>query len=163
MSKSITRPDKPPHAALQKSSLLRNISICLQSGNFLRLACGASTASHNDHSCNIRAKAGIKEHEIRKTIPVQADIGESRMRFFVGSRDAGKQLESSDNVRVMRLPERTVLSLGGGGATPIPPGVRPLMWWYRRWLASDRADALPPPNHCRRGKKEGSMLASFLR
>jgi len=56
MSKSITRPDKQPHAALQEISWLRNISICLQPRNFLCLACGASTASHDDYPCNIRVK-----------------------------------------------------------------------------------------------------------
>jgi hypothetical protein len=42
MSQSITKPDSLPHAALQKIFQLRNIPICLQPENFLRLACGFS-------------------------------------------------------------------------------------------------------------------------
>jgi hypothetical protein len=33
-----------------------NIAICLQPENFLCLAFGAFTASHDDHACNVRAK-----------------------------------------------------------------------------------------------------------
>ena len=58
----------------------------------------------------------IDRNKIEMTIPVQADVAETRMRFFVGAKDLEKLIQNEMDVRSMELPERTVARIGARGA-----------------------------------------------
>jgi effector-binding domain-containing protein len=57
----------------------------------------------------------IQANDISMTTPVEAEISPGTMYFYVGTERADKKLESTDEVSVIQLPERTVLSLGVRG------------------------------------------------
>ena len=57
----------------------------------------------------------IQANDIPMTIPVEAEIDPGAMYFYVGSDHADRKLENTDEVNVIELPERTVLSLGVRG------------------------------------------------
>jgi DNA gyrase inhibitor GyrI len=58
----------------------------------------------------------IDSHDVKMTVPVQAEIEPGAMWFYVGSKDAEKKLEDAGDVHVMDIPERLVASIGGRGA-----------------------------------------------
>ena len=57
----------------------------------------------------------IRDNEISMTVPVEGDLSRAQMRFYVGQ-DVARSLESTDSVRVVEVPERTVVSLGAKGS-----------------------------------------------
>ncbi|ADE55181.1 heme-binding protein [Coraliomargarita akajimensis] len=60
----------------------------------------------------------IQKNDIAMTTPVEAEIDPGIMYFYIGGDAAERELESTDEVRVQKLPERTVLSIGiRGGYT----------------------------------------------
>jgi effector-binding domain-containing protein len=56
----------------------------------------------------------IKERDISMTVPVEGGIESAEMRFYAGA--GTESLEHSDDVRVMDIPARRVVSIGGKGA-----------------------------------------------
>ena len=58
----------------------------------------------------------IRDHDVSMTVPVEATVDEARMLFYVGQTDRDKQLADQGPVQVIRLPARTVLSIGMRGA-----------------------------------------------
>ena len=58
----------------------------------------------------------ISKHEVAMTIPVEADMNPGKMRFFVGSEDSRKALKSDDTIKIVKMPARTVLSIGIRGS-----------------------------------------------
>lgn len=58
----------------------------------------------------------IKRNDVAMTIPVQSDVAEGQMRFFVGRDDLNRDLKDEDGVRYTQLPERKVVSIGARGA-----------------------------------------------
>lgn len=58
----------------------------------------------------------IQTNDIPMTIPVETEIDPGAMYFYVGSDHADRKLENTDEVSVIELPERTVLSLGVRGS-----------------------------------------------
>lgn len=58
----------------------------------------------------------IKKHNVTMTTPVEADIEKANMRFYVGTKDSGKELQSEDEVEVIIFPERKVASIGARGS-----------------------------------------------
>jgi effector-binding domain-containing protein len=57
----------------------------------------------------------IQEHEIRMTVPVEAEIEPGAMSFYVGRDAEGRPLEDADEVEVIELPARQVASRGMRG------------------------------------------------
>jgi hypothetical protein len=52
------------------------------------------------------------------TTPVEADIEPGKMRFFVGNKDRSKKIQNSDQVKILKIPPRKVVSIGiRGGYT----------------------------------------------
>ena len=58
----------------------------------------------------------IKENDIAMTVPVEAEIDDAEMRFFVGDSHRETPLLSQGAVTVGELPARRVVSLGVRGA-----------------------------------------------
>ena len=58
----------------------------------------------------------IQTNDIPMTVPVEADINPGAMYFYVDSNQANKTLEDTDEVNVIQLPERTVISIGVRGS-----------------------------------------------
>jgi len=56
----------------------------------------------------------IKERDISMTVPVEGRIDRAEMRFYAG--EATAALEHSDTVRIVEVPARRVVSIGGKGA-----------------------------------------------
>lgn len=56
----------------------------------------------------------IKERDISMTVPVEGSIDGAEMRFYAG--EGAKALEHTDTVRVVDVPARRVVSIGGKGA-----------------------------------------------
>ncbi|MDZ7839469.1 MAG: heme-binding protein [Gammaproteobacteria bacterium] len=56
----------------------------------------------------------INERDISMTVPVEGGIDRAEMRFYAG--DRVEPLEHSDTVRVVEVPARRVVSIGGKGA-----------------------------------------------
>lgn len=54
----------------------------------------------------------ISSNDVAMTTPVEADIKPGKMRFFVGKKDASKNLQSNNSVDVITLPKRKVISIG---------------------------------------------------
>jgi len=54
----------------------------------------------------------ISNNDVSMTTPVEADINPGKMRFFVGKKDASKNLQSNNSVDVITLPTRKVVSIG---------------------------------------------------
>jgi len=54
----------------------------------------------------------IGANDVSMTVPVEADIENARMKFYVGGPDSGKDLRDRGEVKVVSLPERTVASIG---------------------------------------------------
>ena len=50
------------------------------------------------------------------TTPVEADIDKAHMRFYVGTKNAGKDLQNEGEVKVITIPERKVASIGRRGS-----------------------------------------------
>lgn len=57
----------------------------------------------------------IRANEIAMTVPVEGDLGQAKMRFYVGS-DVSSNIEDTDTVRVVNFTARTVISVGSEGA-----------------------------------------------
>lgn len=58
----------------------------------------------------------IQTNDIPMTTPVEAAINPGTMYFYVDRDHADKELEDTDAVNVIELPERTVISLGVRGS-----------------------------------------------
>jgi effector-binding domain-containing protein len=60
----------------------------------------------------------INQNDISMTTPVEADIEPGKMRFFVGNKDRSKKIQNSDQVKILKIPPRKVVSIGiRGGYT----------------------------------------------
>lgn len=60
----------------------------------------------------------INQNDIAMTTPVEADINPGKMRFFVGNKDISKKIESSEQVKLIKISPRKVVSIGiRGGYT----------------------------------------------
>jgi effector-binding domain-containing protein len=58
----------------------------------------------------------IQDNQVSMTVPVEAEIDNSKMKFYLGNKDKVKDLPDRANVRVETVPGRTVLSIGIRGA-----------------------------------------------
>jgi len=58
----------------------------------------------------------ISENNVAMTTPVEARIENAQMKFYVGSKDKLKELKDRGNVKVVTIPQRTVVSIGIRGA-----------------------------------------------
>lgn len=63
----------------------------------------------------------INTNEIKMTVPVEADLGSasSAMRFFLSPEVSPDRLQSTDDVKVRRMPEKLVVSHGARGSYSI--------------------------------------------
>ena len=60
----------------------------------------------------------INQNDISMTTPVEADIDPGKMRFFVGNKDRSKKIQNSEQVKIVKIPPRKVVSIGiRGGYT----------------------------------------------
>lgn len=57
----------------------------------------------------------IQANDIAMTTPVEAEIDPGIMYFYVGSDYEKQELKATDEVTILEIPERTVLSLGVRG------------------------------------------------
>lgn len=58
----------------------------------------------------------LKANELAMTTPVETDVKTARMRFYVPQEDEDKQFSEVPGVRVVRMPARTVVSVGMRGS-----------------------------------------------
>ena len=58
----------------------------------------------------------IQDNQVSMTVPVEAEIDSSSMKFYLGNKDKAKDLPDRANVRVETVPGRTVVSIGIRGA-----------------------------------------------
>ena len=58
----------------------------------------------------------IQDNQVSMTVPVEAEIDSSTMKFYLGTKDKIKDLPDKRNVRVVTVPGRTVVSMGIRGA-----------------------------------------------
>ena len=58
----------------------------------------------------------IQDNQVSMTVPVEAEIDSSKMKFYLGTKDKVKDLPERKNVRVVNVPGRTVASIGIRGA-----------------------------------------------
>lgn len=58
----------------------------------------------------------IQTNDIPMTVPVEVEIDPGAMYFYIGSNHKDRKLENTDEVNIIELPERTVLSLGVRGS-----------------------------------------------
>jgi len=58
----------------------------------------------------------IKANQIPMTIPVESGIKDAEMRFYVSADKKDGGLKDTDSVKVLKLPERTVVAAGGRGS-----------------------------------------------
>jgi effector-binding domain-containing protein len=87
----------------------------------------------------------IKGHNIPMTAPVEGSIDEdAKMTFYVGPQVGDEGLVDEEEVRVLRLPERTVVSLGARGSYK-EKNVRQHLRKLEEWLAGQsRYEAAGP-------------------
>ncbi|MGD8352587.1 MAG: heme-binding protein [Pseudomonadota bacterium] len=77
----------------------------------------------------------IKAHEIPMTAPVEGSLDEdARMIFYVGPQVKDESLDDEGNVRVLRLPERNVVSIGARGSYS-EKNIREYLEKLEAWLA----------------------------
>ncbi len=76
-----------------------------------------TSGSYFDHSGSLfgRLFNFIRDNDISMTVPVEGDLSRAQMRFYIG-KDATKDYADSGEVRVVAVPERTVVSIGAKGA-----------------------------------------------
>ena len=58
----------------------------------------------------------IQDNQVSMTVPVEAEIDSSKMKFYLGDKDKAKDLPERANVYVETVPGRTVVSIGIRGA-----------------------------------------------
>lgn len=58
----------------------------------------------------------ISENKVAMTTPVEARIDNAQMKFYVGTKDKLKELKDRGSVKVVTIPQRTVVSIGIRGA-----------------------------------------------
>lgn len=87
----------------------------------------------------------IQRHDIAMTVPVEAEIDDAEMRFFVGADRPGGATPSDDEVTALSMPPRQVLSVGLRGAYSAATYERGL-GILREWLAEhpEYEEAAPP-------------------
>ena len=54
----------------------------------------------------------ISENNVAMTAPVEARIENAQMKFYVGTKDKLKELKDRGSVKVVTIPQRTVVSIG---------------------------------------------------
>jgi len=54
----------------------------------------------------------ISENNVAMTTPVEARIENAQMKFYVGTKDKVKALQDQGSVRIVIVPQRTVVSIG---------------------------------------------------
>ena len=90
----------------------------------------------------------IQANDIAMTTPVEAAIEPGIMYFYVGSDYADLELKETDEVTIIELPERTVLSLGvrgGYSAKNFNKAQTTLLAhlsWQHEWIAAGPARAI---------------------
>ena len=90
----------------------------------------------------------IQDNDIAMTIPVEAEIEPGIMYFYLGADYQETELEETDRVRIITLPERTVLSIGVRGrysSKNFDEAKTELLTWLSKqdkWIASDSARAI---------------------
>ena len=58
----------------------------------------------------------ISTNDVAMTTPVEADIDPGKMRFFVGAKDQGKNISSTEDVEVRKIAPQKVLAIGVRGS-----------------------------------------------
>ena len=58
----------------------------------------------------------IKTNQIPMTIPVESGIKDAEMRFYVTASKKDETFKDTDSVKVLKIPERTVVAAGGRGS-----------------------------------------------
>jgi effector-binding domain-containing protein len=74
----------------------------------------------------------ISDNNISMTVPVEGQLDRAEMRFYLG-RDVAPALDDTDSVRVMSVPSRRVVSIGGKGSYT-ESNVRVLRERLQSWL-----------------------------
>ncbi len=58
----------------------------------------------------------IRDNKIPMTIPVESGIKDAEMRFYVTATKKNEPFKDTDSVKVVKIPERTVVASGGRGS-----------------------------------------------
>ena len=82
-----------------------------------RLIESKKEGSYFEHSNSLFRKLFkfIKDNEIAMTVPVEGELNDAKMRFYIGE-DVPADIKSSENVEVKEMPARTVASIGSKGS-----------------------------------------------
>ncbi|MEM7027917.1 MAG: heme-binding protein, partial [Pseudomonadota bacterium] len=95
-----------------------------------------STGSYFDNSRSLfgRLFNFIKDNEVSMTVPVEGNLSRAEMRFYVGQNDT-REFKNTETVRVVEIPERTVVSIGAKGSYA-EENVMRLRDQLEEWLSS---------------------------
>ncbi|MFT5448059.1 MAG: effector-binding domain-containing protein [Gammaproteobacteria bacterium] len=82
-----------------------------------RMLASETQGSYFDHDNGLFKKLFnyISDNDISMTVPVEARLDRAEMRFYLG-RDVPDTLDDTDSVRVVNVPSRQVVSIGGRGS-----------------------------------------------
>ena len=58
----------------------------------------------------------ISNNDVAMTTPVEADVNPGKMRFFVGAKDQGKDITSTQDVEVRKIAPKKVVAIGVRGS-----------------------------------------------
>ena len=58
----------------------------------------------------------IRDNQIPMTIPVESGIKDAEMRFYVAAGKKDEGFKDTESVKVLKIPERTVVAAGGRGS-----------------------------------------------
>jgi DNA gyrase inhibitor GyrI len=80
----------------------------------------------------------ISENNVAMTTPVEARIENAQMLFHVGTKDKIKALQDQGSVRILTIPQRTVMSMGIRGAYT-ENNFEKAKARLKQWLADNKA------------------------
>jgi len=101
-----------------------------------RLLAAETQGGYFDHSSGLFKQLFnyISDNDIAMTVPVEGRLDRAQMRFYVGP-DAPTTLDDTDSVRIMDVPSRQVVSIGGQGSYA-ESNVRQARQRLESWLAN---------------------------
>ncbi len=106
----------------------------------------SSSGSYFQNSGNLFGKLFnfIRDNDVSMTVPVEGNLTHAEMRFYVGQSDK-RNLADTDEVRVIDVSERKVVSMGATGSYS-EENIKDVYSKLKKWLASQSewiADGAP--------------------
>ncbi len=101
-----------------------------------RLMATSSSGSYFQNSGSLfgRLFNFIRDNDVSMTVPVEGNLSRAEMRFYIGQSDK-RSLPNTDEVRVIDVPERKVVSMGATGSYS-EENINDVYIKLEKWLAS---------------------------